>query len=396
LWRAVVALALFAAGIAAAAAMRRGLYANEALACLVAAWLGVLALRPDPPAAAAPDPTPPDVLAGQTELRRLRFMLDHAPVPLVLRAQDGALLAVNRAARRLFGVDERIDDPALAESIAAAQPGRRALVQLAERKSVATGASYALSVAHWSAAEGPALLAALVDIQAELQAAEAAALRELLETLSHEIMNSLTPVMSLAESAATLLEQGGANGAAPALDAVQTIARRARGLDRFVQGYRALARVPAALPRPASTQQLLADIALLFETRWRATSVKLEVIWPEPDIVVAIDSDLICQALMALLTNGAEAALAVADRPPRVTLTADMDGGMLWFRVADSGAGVPRDHAETIFRALFTLKPGGTGIGLGVARQIARGHGGDVLLEPSVAGCGARFAMYVR
>jgi two-component system nitrogen regulation sensor histidine kinase NtrY len=394
LWRGLVVAAMFASGIAAATALRHGLYGNTALACCAALWLGLLALRRDPPALPPPEPVL-DPLQTQAELRRLRFMLDHAPVPLVSLSAQGALDAVNRAARALFQSDDRIADApaALVNAIGRAQPGQRTVLKLAGPRG-GPERSYALSVASWSAGAGPSLLATLVDIQPELQEAEAAALRELLQTLSHEIMNSLTPVLSLADSAGALLAAGTQEGAAQAVDALETIGRRARGLDRFVQSFRALARVPAAVPRPTSVCLLLRDVKLLFETRWRAHGVAFVLTCPEPDIIAGIDPDLIGQALTALLTNGAEAALAFPGRAPAVTLDAGAEGARLWLRVSDSGAGVAAEHVEMIFRPLFTLKPGGSGIGLGIARQIALSHGGELLLEPAAEGHGAAFRLY--
>jgi signal transduction histidine kinase len=392
-----VAACLVATGIALSVALRHGLYANAVLAAGAAAWLCGLCLRPDSPTAGAPDPSAAAIHAAQAELRRLRFMLDHAPVPLVLLSAEGAPYAVNRAARRLFGADDRItrDAAALSRAITSTQPGERSMLKLAGADDAAAARSYALSVAHGAAGEAPAALAALVDIEAELQAAEAAALRELLQTLSHEIMNSLTPVMSLADSARAVLADEGAAGVATALDALETIARRARGLDRFVHGYREMARVPPPVRRAASVAHLLHDIGALFTTRWATRGVVLEVASPEPDIVAVIDADLICQALMALLNNGAEAALAQPGRPAGVQLAAGARGGSLSFRVQDSGGGVPAEFADTVFRPLFTLKPGGTGIGLGIARQIALSHGGAVALEPPVPGHGAVFVLTV-
>jgi signal transduction histidine kinase len=265
LWRAGIALCLLAAGVALSTALRHGLYANAVLACGTALWLSLLSLRQDAPLPRTPGPVGAEALAAETELRRLRFMLDHAPVPLVVLSAEGQPYAINRAARRLFGADDRItqDGGVLSAAIATARPGQRALVKLSDRPDGPPTRSFALAVAHWSSAEGPATLAALVDIEAELQAAEAAALRELLQTLSHEIMNSLTPIMSLAESARLALAEDGVAGLAPGLDALETIARRARGLDRFVQGYRSLARVPAPVRVECSIALLLGDISRL-------------------------------------------------------------------------------------------------------------------------------------
>ena len=393
--RATAAAGMFAAGIAADAAWLHGFYASVALAGLAAIWLGALAFAQEPPSATLPEAKSADVAGREAELIRLRTMLDHAPVPLLMLTGNGVLHAANRAARSLFATDDRIvaAAPSLLRALAAAVPGERAIVKLAAPDGGGER-SYALPVASWLGAGGPGLLAALIDIEPELQAAEASALRDLLQVLSHEIMNSLTPVMSLADTASMALADGTLEGSALARDALEVIARRAKGLDRFVQGYRALARVPEPVRRPVSVGRLLHDVAMLFETRWR-DGVRLELRAPEPDIMVRLDPDLLGQALTALLTNGAEAALAFDARPAAVVLTAAMEGERLRFAVSDSGSGVPSDCTEAIFRPMFTLKPQGTGIGLGLARQIAASHGGGLVLEAAAEGRGALFALHV-
>lgn len=399
--QAAAALLLFASGVAFEAALRGGLYANAVLAGLVAVRLSELLLRRPAPAAAVPDRQGPDDAFLQAELRRLRFMLDQVPAPLVAVSAAGVVEVVNRAARALFRTDGRVGGEAavLREAIAA---GNRTVLKLTGR--TATGdiiadpapeRSYALSVASWSSAEGPALLAVLVDIQAELQAAEAAGLREVLQTLSHEVMNALTPVTSLAETALALL--GADDAAAPmpdVTDALETIARRVRGMDRFVQGYRALARVPPAICRPASVSALLDEAALLFRSRWHGAGVALTLRRPSPDIVAQMDAELLGQALTALLTNAAEAALAAPERPPAVMLTAGYDAPYVCIRVADSGQGIDPARKALMFRPLFTTKPGGTGIGLGIARQIALSHGGELVVEDATAEGGAVLRLF--
>ena len=119
-----------------------------------------------------------------------------------------------------------------------------------------------------------------MDIQPEIAAAEASALRDLLSVLSHEIMNSLTPVSSLAETAEDLLRGETSAAAATARDAVATLARRANGLTRFVEAYRTLARVPPPRLALASVGALLNEAAALFKVRWTGQGVELALSMP--------------------------------------------------------------------------------------------------------------------
>ena len=163
--------------------------------------------------------------------------------------------------------------------------------------------------------------------------------------------------------------------------------------DRFVEAYRELARLPSPSPRRVSLEALLAEATRLFETRWGRLGVRLEAEPPRPDILIRIDPDLTTQALLNLLTNAAEAALAGEARPPTVRLWARPSGDGAAISVEDSGAGVAEAHAADIFRPFFTTKPDGSGIGLALARQAVVSQGGQLLLEPTPPGAGARFTI---
>ena len=341
--------------------------------------------------------SPAAVLTLEAEQRRLRALLDQAPAPFVILSADGVLRAVNKAARAMFATDDRIlsPPPGLRDIVGRRASGERAVLSMPPRPGADTQRSYAVSVATSAATEGVSRLAVLTDVQAEMQAAEARVLRDLLQVLGHEIMNSLTPVTSLAESAHALLAGGDTADLPRVADALETIRRRARGLDRFVQGYRTLARLPPPVLRPTSVAGVLRDAAALFETRWGPRGVALTLDAPDPDVVARIDPDLIGQALLNLLTNAAEAAEAGRDRPPMVLLSGSVAHGHVTFRIIDSGDGVARGREDSIFQPFFSLKPDGTGIGLGLARQIASSHGGTLGLEGSQPGRGASFVMSI-
>jgi signal transduction histidine kinase len=394
-----MALLLFGAGATATRTLEVGLYANAVLAVLASIWIAAqLVHEPKPTLVASPGlrDTESANLALAEKERRMRAMLDSAPALFLALAPSGTLHAVNRAARTAFATEDRILDPPpiLRSAIARAASGERVLVKLQLGGQTAER-SHALTAAHTIGAAGTHVLAVLTDMEAELHLAEATALRDMLQVLSHEIMNSLTPVTSLVESAHALLQEGAAANLPVAADALATALRRAQGIDRFVQAYRSLARLPAPVLRPCKVTGLLEEAAVLFRARWTASGVVLTVNAPAPEIVVQLDADLMLQALLNLMTNAAEAALSCRSRSPLVKLSACPQASGVAFRISDSGEGVPNGREEVIFRPFFSSKDGGTGLGLSLARQIALSHGGSLTLERSAPGGATTFLLAI-
>lgn len=353
------AVGLVLCGIAGDVAWRHGLWGLLTGAVLAAFWLAVLigwelAERRAPGAAAA-TPEPGSAFA-------LRLLLDALPTPLVAIEGNSARV-LNRAGRRLFAADDRIvpAPAALLDADAAylAFEGRRWRIDRVEMHE--TGRS--------------AALAALIDIEEEERAAEARASAELIQILGHELLNGLSPIVSLAESGLAASED-------PVLlrEILGTLARRAEGLQRFTAGYRALARLPAPAIRPVGLADLAADLGRLFAGRW--PQVMLEVDVPE-DLAWPLDRDQVSQAVWALLQNAAEA--VSPDHGAAVRLRIQQAGTGIAVDVQDNGAGIPPDAARKIFRPFHTSKPEGTGIGLSLARQVATAHGGSLTLEPGAA-----------
>jgi signal transduction histidine kinase len=343
------------------------------------------ALRP------APAPTPPASLAVEADLRLVRSLLDQTPAPLVIAHPNGVLAAGNRAARRLFQVDDRLVDPPsdLAAALGQGEGGRRLTVRL----EAADGPHvYAVSIADLVSVRGPLRLAILIDIQPEIRAAEAAALRELMQVLSHEIMNAMTPVASLAATARDLLREED-SPPAEALEAVTTLARRADGLTRFIEAYRTLARLPEPVLAQVSLRALMDEAAQLFRGRWASRGVRLDLAGPVPDVLLDLDLDLTMHALSNILSNGAEAALEAGRAEPAVALAAEFENGAARLTIEDNGPGVAPANREAIFRPFFTTKAQGSGVGLAFARQVALSHGGSLGLAPPTPGRGAKFVL---
>jgi signal transduction histidine kinase len=357
-------LLLFGCGAASVAAWMGGFYACLVLVVLLALWLATVAFLRTLESAPTPEARKavPDTADEQAVLQAV---LDQAPIPLLAVERRGRVRVLNRAARNLFAVDDLI--------VNAPEALFDGSLRLRH-----TERSYRVDRIEAQGAGATRTILALVDIESEERIAEARAMRELLQVLSHEVMNSLTPIASLAESALSALDDA-PSPAGPLRDMVGTLARRAGGLLNFTQTYRELARLPEPTLAPTSLPQLFDDLALMFEARWSG-GVVFAMDQP-PSISVNMDRDQVSQALWALLQNGAEAALAEG-RGAEVRLWARLDE-RLRLSVSDTGPGVPESLRAQIFQPFFTTKADGSGIGLSLARQIARGHGGDLALLSS-------------
>ncbi len=205
-----------------------------------------------------------------------------------------------------------------------------------------------------------------------------------LDVLSHEIMNSLTPVTSLAQSARLLLTDGDREGAG---DALAVLERRSVGLLRFVESYRALARLPLPVLRPVTVAPLMADVQRLFERHDAGDGVTLELS-RMPDATVLADPDLLVQAVINLLLNAAQAAASSpgAAEAPRVRFSVGVDKDGVRFEVSDNGPGLGGLDPETILKPFFTSRPSGAGIGLSLVSQIIAGHNSRLDFGPSDIG----------
>jgi two-component system nitrogen regulation sensor histidine kinase NtrY len=386
---------LFACGIGVVVALHFGLYGCTAVLVLLAAWMASVAIWPtyEIGSPSVRDPTEP-ATPSKAEQRWLGSLLDQTPAPLLVLHPDGVIRTGNRAARTLFRTDDRLVQPP--EALVAALNSPSSTERLTVILDGEGGPSaYAVSMSDLIGPDGALRLAVLLDIQPEIRAAEAAALRDLLQVLSHEIMNALTPIASLAGTAVDLLGDETPDSTSQARDAVETLARRAEGLTRFVDAYRTLARLPPPSLKPTRLGALLSEVERVFRSRWERQGVTLEVNEPALDFDLDLDMDLLVHALMNVLSNGADAALAGSGGKRLVKLTARARDSGAWLTIEDSGAGVAPADRERVFRPFFTTKAEGTGVGLSFARQVTLSHGGDLVLLPQRAGTGAEFLITI-
>jgi len=316
------------------------------------------------------------------EARYLAAIVDDSPSALLSIDEEGRLELLNKAARQLFSrhsLARREDLTALGPELAAAAelpPGTRKVTRL-----MIDGVPHRaiFASAHVARLDRGVTIYSILPVQSELGALEVAAQADLVRVLTHEIMNSLTPVTSLARSSAEMVALAEAQGAelGDARVATETVARRAEGILRFVESYREFAQSPdvrrqtfAAMPWAEELLRLS-----LASAGDRHAGVELEV---KPELLkLNADPELLAQALLNLLRNAFRVTADIPD-PVVVLAISRQAGGRFRIEVRDNGPGIPEDRRDDVFLPFYTTHKGGSGVGLSFARQVALAHGGSI------------------
>ncbi len=319
----------------------------------------------------------------------LRKVLEEIDVAVLAFDPGQTLRLVNRAGERLLGQpaarligktaeDLRMDDAlhgVAPRTVELAFPGGTGRWEL--RRSVVRQEGY------------PLQLLAFSDLSRALREEERQAWKRIIRVLSHEINNSLAPIKSISGSLQGMLDK---DILPEELDedvqrGLKVISSRAEALGRFMASYAKLARLPKPDRAPVVVRGLVRRVADL-ETR-----LSVQVV-DGNDVTVSADPDQLEQALINLVRNAVDATLEASDGTNgTVTLRWLVKGGTLHILVEDEGPGL--GDTGNLFVPFYTTKPGGSGIGLVLSRQIAEGHGGSLELEhrEHVAGVRARLTL---
>ncbi len=337
-------------------------------------------------------------------MRRSRALIEHIPVPLMTLHADESITLQNNAARRLFGAehvvtlkDLRKFGLSFAESVATAVPGVRQLVAF-----TVEGIEYKLTLATTELVIGgrSERLISLQDIQSELDATQAEAWEDLVRVLTHEIMNSITPVTSLAATAtdvvADVLDKVRDNepieeDLEDLHDAIETVARRSDSLVQFVDSYRQITRLAPPEKKRIHLAGLFETVIRLAEAECPHTNVDFSVEISPSELDVYADRDLLEPVLINLLRNAWQATESVNNPTVRLCGRLNRRHNVV-VEVADNGPGVPANNATKIFVPFFTTRESGSGVGLALARQVMIAHGGFIRVGDNDAG-GATFSL---
>ena len=308
----------------------------------------------------------------------------HVPVPFIASRADGSLSLINNPARRLTGMPalRHMDDlaqldPALPGLMQAIEPGQQQLLQSKLRE---VPVELRVSVSEIRIEGEAERLYSIENLSGELTARESSAWRNLIRVLTHEIMNTLTPVTSLAQTCQGMLDEQQADN--EIREAISTIARRSAGLMNFVSKYRELLQVPQPHTEDIDVMTAANTVVTLMRDQLEDTDVHVEVI--PPSLQIHADRNLLDQVLLNLVKNAVDALGDTAS--PEITIKARLDYGRVLLQVSDNGPGIPASVLDQVFVPFFTTKRDGSGIGLSLSRQIMTAHGGEIAVASKAGG----------
>ena len=240
-------------------------------------------------------------------------------------------------------------------------------------------------------------LIAFQNVNEALDETESKAWQKLLSVLTHEIMNSVAPISSLADTLKHRLQQSVAvlsneSGSVDDLElGIETIKRRSEGLLKFAETYRNLNKITTLNLKKVFVRDVFETLLQLMQPTLEQKNIEIETILKDPDLSLEADTNLLEQVLINLIVNAIEA-IKEKDHP-KIVLSAYLNNRRKpVIRVADNGNGMPDEIVEKIFIPFFSTKKSGSGIGLSLCKQIMMLHKGNIQVQ-SVEGEGTAFLL---
>ena len=238
-------------------------------------------------------------------------------------------------------------------------------------------------------------LIAFQNVNEALDETESKAWQKLLSVMTHEIMNSVAPISSLAETLKGRLQVASVQLEDDAVEdlelGIDTIKRRSEGLLKFAETYRSLNKITTLNLKKVYVRELFAHLHQLMQPTFEQKGIELEIILKNPELQMQADVGLLEQVFINLIVNAMEAVKEAAQ--PKIILSADQSlDRKIILKVADNGQGMPEEVMEKIFIPFFSTKKNGSGIGLSLCKQIVMLHRGTIQVQ-SKEGQGSVFVL---
>lgn len=320
--------------------------------------------------------------------RYLNTIIQHLGIGILVYKPDGTVILINNAAKKLLKVAGLGDihnlkeaSPEFVNTLLNMKHGDKKL----EKFSSEGETSYLSIFARmFLMKDEKCILVSIQNIQAELEEKEMEAWQNLIKVLTHEIMNSITPISSMTATLLDMLGNGGQKDATldpeeigEMSEALKTIHQRSQGLMNFVNSYRNMTLIPKPKFRLLRISDLFRRAESLMSRKLKEQSISLQ--WSvEPETLeITADPDLMEQVVINLLLNAMRA--VTGRRNPGIRLSAVLSPeGKAIINVEDNGVGIVEEALEKIFIPFYTTNKQGSGIGLSLSRQILRLHNATI------------------
>ena len=325
----------------------------------------------------------------ESQLQYFQALANHIDMAILVYTPDGQMEWINEAAKRLIHREHprTVDDlanfhPDLPAKLHTLKAGDLSVWQIKEEEETV---QLALSGMEFIIQGRKLLIAGMKNIHSALDSRETEAWQKLIRVLTHEIMNSITPIISLTELLTKYADglEGDEETKTEIKQMLQTIGRRGSGLVRFMNSYREVSHLPQPLLKLYSAEELLGETVQLMQNETSDLHLSL----PAVTLRFIADKEQIEQVLINLIRNARE------NEATQITLSAGITpGNHLFLRVTDNGTGIEPEVQERIFIPFFTTKPTGSGIGLSLCKQIMALHDGSINVK-SELGKGSCFIL---
>lgn len=339
-----------------------------------------------------------------SEYQFFKNIVQHAAIGLLTFKKDGSIQIINSAAKRLLRVTkaDRLNDinvvsEELVETFQKLKTGGRELVRI---KFGDESLQLSVYVIELTLRDEEVKLVSMSNIQSELEEKEMEAWQNLVRVLTHEIMNSVTPISSLAGIVEEDLKHRVDSQSEMPLKkeeledmylSLQTITKRSAGLIRFVKEFRNLTHIPKPKLAEVPLKVLLEEMAMLHKKELADHAITIKVDVTPSELIIRADKTMIEQVLINLIKNAIQSFDEQTEK--RIELKAyTNEKGSPVISVKDNGAGIDVEALEKIFIPFFSTKKTGSGIGLSLSKQIMRQHEGNITVK-SKLGEGTEFLL---
>jgi two-component system nitrogen regulation sensor histidine kinase NtrY len=325
----------------------------------------------------------------EADRQYFHYLVEQAGVGLLAFNENGEVEIMNQAAKKMLNTRQirniselrNLSDD-LPDTFTSMKPGSQKLLKQTTENGVLI---LFLKKAVYRVNGRLISLISCQNIRNELEEEELDAWQKLIRVLTHEIMNSITPVNSLTNTVIRLFEQEGEpvslhdldeHSLENALEALHSIEKRNKGLIAFVQSYRSLTRIKKPVFSPVDVTALFYHIGQLVKEELAKSGIQLLATGTHAPVVLDCDEKLLEQVLINLINNAVHALQGISR--PIIRLSVRSAPDQVVIEVADNGCGIPDELITNIFVPFFTTRKEGSGIGLSLSRQIMRLHGGTI------------------